>query len=381
MKQLRNYIPLAMPHVTEDEVSAVGEVVRSGWWTTGPKVTEFEDAVRNYLGGDLHAVALNSCTAGLYLALKALGIGAGDEVIVPTWTFAATSLAVEWAGAVPVLCDICPETLSIDPGRVREHIGPRTRAIIPVHIAGYPCDMEKMQEIAERHGLYLIEDAAHAFGTMYNGKKIGSFGFAGVFSFYATKNIACGEGGMLVTSDRHLSEKVRKLSYFGIDKMAYKKYEGRDTWYYEIDEAGYKFNMDSMHAALGLVQLRKVDSMNCRRREIAGIYRNHLKGLHFFDHDPLHYHTYHLFQVVLPDGIARDEVIRKLKEQSIQSSVHYIPLHMHPHYSSCYPASDFPSASALSAKVLSLPMYPSLSDEDVFYICENLNSIMESLLC
>jgi dTDP-4-amino-4,6-dideoxygalactose transaminase len=338
-------------------------------------VERFEAEVGDYLGGDLHAVALNSCTAGLYLALKALGIGPGDEVIVPTWTFAATLAVVQWAGARAVLCDVRPENLNIDVEQAKALITPKTRAILPVHMAGYPCDMEPLLEIANFHNLHVIEDAAHAMGTRYKGKKIGSFGQAAVFSFYATKNLACGEGGMLVTRDKALAEKVRRLSYFGIDKTAYRKFPGKDSWYYEIVEPGYKFNMDSIHAALGLAQLERLDQMNARRKQIAAIYRKSLSRVEFFDHRSEHFHCYHLFQVKLPAGLDRDRVIRELRDRNIGSGVHYIPLHLHPCYRKNYPDDAFPAASACDRRTLSLPLFPSLEDEQALAVCEILNHL------
>lgn len=380
MAQRPDFIPLARPDVTGEEIEAVSEVLRSGWWTTGPKVTAFEDAVASFLGSGVHCVALNSCTAGLYLALKALNIGPGDEVIVPTWTFAATSHVVEWAGATPVLCDVLPSTLTIDPDQVERLFTPRTRAVMPVHLAGYPCEMEPLREVVEGRDIVIVEDAAHAFGTRYGEKLIGSFGSAAVFSFYATKNLACGEGGMLVTSDRALAEEVRRLSYFGINKEAWQQ-RGKDSWYYEIAEMGYKFNMDSMHAALGLVQLQKIDRLNARRLELARLYHDNLRGLGFPEYDPRHRHTYHLFMVTLPDGVSRDRTIAGLKAQGIGSSVHYIPLHLHPYFTTRFPAELFPVATAFSDRTLSLPMYPSLSDEEVLYVCKALNAIVECEAC
>lgn len=376
MKVQHDFIPLSKPHITEDEVNAVSDVIRSGWWTTGPKVTEFEESVCGYLGKDLSAVALNSCTAGLFLTLKALGIGPGDEVIVPTWTFAATAQVVEWLEAKPVICDVRPDDLNIDPEKVEALCTAKTRAIIPVHMAGYPCDLNSLYSIGAQKDISVIEDAAHAIGSKYNGEKIGSTGLAAVFSFYATKNVACGEGGMVITPDQSLAEKIRRLSYFGIDKNAFRKYEDKDSWYYEIVELGYKFNMDSLHAAMGLVQLKKLESTIRRRLEIANIYRKNLRRVRIFENNRQHLHSFHLFVVTLPDDISRDWAIKKLREYNIGSGVHYIPLHLHPHYKDRFPINQFPVATSVYKNILSLPMYPSLSDEEVLYICDRMNSLV-----
>jgi len=374
-------IPFATPHVTDDEINSVVEVVKSGWWTTGPKVTEFEQAVCSYLTQDsdkeLYAVALNSCTAGLFLALKVIGIKPGDEVIVPTWTFAATAQVVEWLGADPVICDVSKETLNIDIPKLEKLITSRTKAVIPVHMASQSADMDALLSLGEEKGIFILEDAAHALGADYNGKKVGSFGHAAVFSFYVTKNLACGEGGMLVTPEKEFADKVRKLSYFGINKQAHLNHEEKDSWYYEIDEVGYKFNMDSIHAAIGLVQLEKLDRLNQRRREIAGIYGKGLRNVKFYPKTDAPGHTWHLFIVGLPENVERDKVFKEMKEAGIGCSVHYIPLHLHPQYKNKVKPTDFPAASAEYKRVLSLPMHPSLTDEDVNHVIDTFNMIVE----
>lgn len=373
-----DFLPLARPDIGKSELAAVSEVLMSGHLTTGPKVNEFENAVSGYLGGGMHAVALNSCTAGLYLSLLSLGIGSGDEVIVPTWTFAATGHVVIWTGAKPVLCDVEESTLNIDTRMLEGLVTARTRAIIPVHFAGYPCGMDAIMDVAKRRGLAVIEDAAHAMGTRYKGRRIGSFGGVSVFSFYATKNLACGEGGMVVSGERGITERVRKLSYFGIDKEAYNRYEKTGSWYYEIEELGYKYNMDSIHAAIGLAQLKDLDARNDRRRQIAKIYKERLDPrLRLPADDNGNYHIYHLFTVRIGrEIIDRNELIAELKARNIGTGVHFIPLHKHPYYKNLSGERRFPAADSAYEETISIPMFPGMSDEDVYYVIENINDIL-----
>lgn len=375
----KEFLPLARPDVSEDEIKAVSEVLRSGWWTTGPKVTEFENGVVNYIKSDeeLYAVGLNSCTAGLHLSLLALGIGPGDEVIVPTWTFAATAQVVEWTGAKIVLCDVEEGSLNIDVKKAEGMITPKTKAIMPVHIAGYPCDLLALKELSEKYNIKVIEDAAHAIGTKYDGKKIGNFSNAAVFSFYVTKNLAMGEGGLVVSRDRGVIEKIRKLSYFGINKEAFKRYEKAGSWFYDIEEMGYKYNLDNIHAAIGLVQLGKLDRMIGRRRQIAAIYRKHIdNGISFTDDSERHFHACHLFMIKVPASIIkRDRLIEELKERNVGSGVHFIPLHMHSFYKDRFRRDNFPVANKVFSEILSIPLFPSMSDEDAYYVIENLNKL------
>lgn len=376
----KDFLPLARPCMDDRELAAVSEVLRSGYLTTGPKVTEFEDAVSQYVGGGIHAAALNSCTGGLYLSLLAHGIGKGDEVIVPTWTFAATGHVVIWTGAKPVLCDIDESTLNIDTDMMEGLISAKTKAIIPVHFAGYPCDMDRIKRIAKKHDLIVIEDAAHAIGAKYKGRKIGNFGDATVFSFYATKNLACGEGGMVVSKDEDVIGRIRRLSYFGIDKEAHSRYKKTGSWYYEIEGIGYKYNMDSIHAAIALVQLKKLDENNARRRAIAKTYRECLdERVRFTTDDSANYHIYHLFAVRIgKDIIDRNDFIARLKARNIGTGVHFIPLHKHPYYRKISDGKRFPVADRVYEEIISLPMFPGMSDKDVNYVIENMNEIIKT---
>lgn len=372
----KDFIPVSKPCVSDEEINAVSAVLRSGWWTTGPKVAEFESEMAEYLREDseIFTAALSSCTAGLHLSLLALGIGPGDEVIVPAMTFAATAQVVDWVGAKVVLCDIEEDTLNIDAAQAELLITKRTKAIIPVHMGGYPCDMAAIGSIADRHGLKVIEDAAHAIGTKYKGKKIGNFSDLTVFSFYATKNLAMGEGGMAVSRDKALIEKIKKLRYFGINKEAFRRYEKSGSWFYDIEEMGYKYNLDDLHGAIGLAQLRKLDEMNKRRRKIAGIYRKRLGHLVRFTKDSdEHFHIYHLFQIKVP---GRDALIMDMKERNIGTSVHFIPLHMHSFYKSRFPKRNFPATDKAFSEILSIPLFPSMKEEDIEYVIANLSDLV-----
>lgn len=379
MRSRNEFLPLAKPYITKDEINAASEVIQSGYWTTGPKVTEFETAFTDYLSEDvdLHAVALNSCTAGLHLSLLALGIEKGDEVIVPTWTFAATAQVVEWIGAKLVLCDIDENSLNIDIRLAEKLITHKTKAIIAVHMAGYPCDIDALQTLAQKHNLKVIEDAAHAIGTKYSGKKIGNFSDATVYSFYATKNLAMGEGGAVVSKDVQLIEKIRELSYFNINKEAFKRYNKSGNWFYDIEGIGYKYNLDSMHAAIGLTQLKKLDYMNNKRRQIAKSYKKNLHpNISFTKDNNKHFHTYHLFPIKIPRcSLTRDDLIFKLRDKNIGTSVHFRPIHLHSFYNKRFNKDDFPIANKLYGRILSIPMFPSMEDEDVEYVIKNLNNL------
>lgn len=373
-----DFLPLAKPYMSDGELDAAMEVLKSGWWTTGPKVTEFENALCDYLKNDdeLYAVGLNSCTAALHLALLACGVGEGDEVIVPTWTFAATAHVVEWVGAKVVLCDVEPDSLNIDPQKAEALITKNTKVIMPVHIAGFPCDMEKIAALAKKYSLKVIEDAAHAIGTEYNGVKIGSFSDVTCFSFYATKNLAMGEGGAAVSKNKELIEKIRKLGYFGINKEAFKRYDKSGSWRYDIEELGYKNNLDSVHAAIGLEQLKKLDALNDRRREIATYYKSKLnKKLCFTKDDDAHHHVYHLFMIILPSSVQRDDFMQAMKEENIGTSVHFIPLHLHSYYAAKQ-SGKFCVADEIFERVVSIPMFPSMDGEDVEYVISKINSFI-----
>lgn len=379
MKIRNDFLPLARPDITATELESVVETVKSGWWTTGPKVFEFEQRLSDYLyeGKNLFCSALNSCTSGLFLALKALGIKKGDEVIVPTWTFAATAQVVEWLGAKLVLCDIEEDSLNIDVEKAEKLISKRTKAVMPVHMAGYPCKMESIAELAEKNNLYVIEDAAHAIGTCYKNSKIGNFSDVTCFSFYATKNLAMGEGGAVVSRNKAIIDRIARLAYFGINRDAFHRHDKRGTWFYDIEELGYKCNLDSLHAAIGLVQLDKIDRLNERRRQLASLYKANLdRKISFTRDDNRHYHVFHIFPIFLPEGVDRDFFIAELKRRNVGASVHFIPLHLHSYYSSEFPSDCFPAAENAFRRVVSIPLFPSMSDDDAWYVIDNINDII-----
>ena len=379
LKKRAEFIALTKPRITEEEISAVVNVMRSGWWTTGPETMAFEQEMVEYLGGGLYAVGLDSCTSGLFLALKALNIGPGDEVIVPTMTYVATAHVVEWCGAKPILCDVDQYTRNIDIEDCARKITANTKVIIPVHIAGLPVDLDELAKLADKHEIKIIEDAAHAVGSSYKGLRIGHHSLASVFSFYVTKNLACGEGGMLVSSDSDFVDKIRKLSYFGIDKQAFQRHTKKGSWFYQVEGPGFKCNMDNIHAAIGRVQLNKLDTFTEKRRQIAVWYDELLPDeiqKPVREHQSTH--CFHLYQIGLPVSWKRDAFVSHLKEWNIGCSVHFIPLHEHPHYFT--EDSQFEGCSRISHRNLSLPMDPGLNIDDIKYISDVINRYKENLL-
>ncbi len=381
MEKRADFLPLARATITSDEITAVEQVLRSGWLTTGAKVKEFEENMKEYLGVQ-HAVGLTSCTGGLHIALAALGIGPGDEVIVPAYTFIATAHVVEWLGATPVLVDVEKDTFNISVQAIEKAITPRTKAIIPVHFAGHACAMEELLSLAQKHHLFVVEDAAHAIGTEYDGRKIGVFGDVTVFSFYVTKTITTAEGGMAVTNNPALGKKLKRFSYFGVDKDAFNRYSEKGTWYYEVVELGYKYNMDNLQGALGVEQLKKVEGFIARRRELAGHYTELLSRVPEVItpvEKPYTRHAYHLYPLLLnTPTVSRDEFIARLKEWNIGTSVHFIPLHLFPYYQKRYRKGDFPVAEWIFEREVSLPLYPDMTLQDVEYVVNVIKKVVST---
>ncbi len=383
MEKRQTFLPLSKATIDVEELQAVQDVLKSGWLTTGPKVQEFEERMQSYLGCK-KAVGLTSCTGGLHIALAALGIKPGDEVIVPTYTFAATAHVVEWLGARPILVDVEKDTFNIDPEKIAAAITPRTKAIIPVHFAGHACDMDRIAAIAREHNLFIIEDAAHAIGTEYKSVKIGNHGDVVVFSFYVTKTMTTAEGGMAVTNNEELGKKLKRYSYFGVDKDAFNRYSDKGTWYYEIIEPGFKYNMDNIQGTLGVEQLKKLDSFIATRRKLASCYKAKLSsvpGIVLPTEKEYTFHSYHLYPLIVETekvDISRQEFIQRLRDYNIGTSVHFIPLHLHPYYQQKYgyKRGDFPVAEYLFDREVSLPLFPGMTEQDVEYVAGVIREIV-----
>ena len=375
-------IPFSLPDITRREIDEVVATLESGWLTTGPRTKRFEAEFASRVGAP-HGVAVNSCTAAMHLALEALGVGADDEVIVPTMTFAATGEVVRYMGARPVLVDVRARDHNIDPAAVERAVTGRTRAIIPVHFGGQACDMDPLLELARARKLALVEDAAHAFPTSLDGRLVGSMGDVTCFSFYATKTLATGEGGMAVTGREELAERMRIMSLHGISKDAWKRYTSEGNWYYEIVAPGFKYNMTDVAAALGLVQLQRADELLEGRRRVARQLAQGLEGddaLEQLGVRSFTEHAWHLFVVRLRHGVLsldRAQFIEQLKQRGIGASVHFIPLHLHPYYAETFghqPA-DFPVALDCYERSISLPIYSKMNDAEVQRVVEAVRGI------
>jgi perosamine synthetase len=376
-----NFLPFSRALIEEDEINAVVEVLRSGWLTTGPRVREFEAAFAKYIGSE-HAVALSSCTAALNLALAAIGIGEAEEVILPTMTFASTAEVVLYFKARPVLVDCAPGTFHIDPQQIERAITSRTKAIIPVHYAGHACDMDAILDIAQRHGLKIVDDAAHALPALHRGKMVGTLADITCFSFYATKTMTTGEGGMITTANQEYAERIRMLSLHGISKDAWKRYTAEGSWRYDILEMGYKYNLTDMQAAIGIAQLAKCDRMCARRNALAARYSAALRELQAFKLPVVPEglsHAWHLYVIEANSAylcIDRDRVIEELKLRGIGTSVHFIPLHRHTLYQGLgYRRGQFPYAEERFQGAISLPLFAAMSDEESDRVIEALHDI------
>lgn len=379
-----SFLPFALPDTDETEVAAVSEVIRSGWLTTGSKVRAFEAEFAKRVAAK-HAVAVSSCTAAMHLALEAIGIKAGDRVLTTPYTFAATAEVIRYFGAHPLFVDVCPDSLNINPTLVsaamkREHVA----AIIPVHVAGEPCDLTAIRAACP-YEAPIIEDAAHALPTQLRGRTIGSVSQFTCFSFYATKTLTTGEGGMLTTDDDAAAERCRIMSLHGISRDAWKRYTAEGSWAYDIVAPGFKYNMTDIAAALGLVQLRKLDAMWMRRQDIARRYDealSHVPELQLPARDRENQHAWHLYMLRVNNEHlrgGRDAFAMQLRERNIGISVHFIPLHLHPYYRDMYgyKPSDFPVASAEYAREVSLPIYSRMSDRDVDDVIEAVLACVE----
>jgi perosamine synthetase len=377
------FLPFALPDLDEAEFEQIKESLASGWVTTGPKTRQFEAEFAAAVGAK-HAVALNSCTAAMHLALEAIGLRRGDEVITTPYTFAATAEVVRYFDARPVLVDVDPRSLNMRADLLEAAITPRTRAIIPVHIAGLPADLGTIHAAARAHDLPVIEDAAHAFPASYAGRPIGTHSQFTCFSFYATKTITTGEGGMLCTDDDRWAERCRIMALHGISKDAWKRYTAEGSWYYEIVAPGFKYNMTDIAAGMGLAQLRKAERMWRRRAEIAQRYSQAfaaLPELQLPHDDPASQHAWHLYMLRLnltQLKIDRAQFAEELKRRNIGISVHFIPLHLHPYYRETYGyrPDDFPVAHQEYLREISLPIYSKMSDADVQDVIEAVAEVV-----
>jgi perosamine synthetase len=376
-------IPFHVPSIGEEEIAEVVDTLRSGWLTTGPKTKRFEQEFAAYVGAR-HAIAVNSCTAALHLGLEAVGVRAGDEVIIPTYTFTATGEVVTYLGARPVLADVRGDTFNLDATTIEPLITPRTRAVVPVHIAGQLCDMDPILDLARRHGLRVVDDAAHTLPAIYRGRPIGGLADATTFSFYATKTITTGEGGMVTTDRDDLATRMKSMSLHGLSGDAWNRYTDRGSWYYEVLDFGFKYNLTDIAAALGLQQLRRAEAFHKRRREIALRYSEAFAGLDECSVPvELDYgtHAWHLYVLLVnPEALAvgRDDVIRALGAAGIGTSVHFIPLHLHPAYQKAfgYRPGAFPVAEGLFERAISLPIYPSMSDAAVTRVIDTVRDVL-----
>jgi len=365
------FLPFSQPDIGQAEIDEVVDTLLSGWITTGPKTKEFERRFAEYVGAR-HAIAVNSCTAALHVALAAAGIGPGDEVITSPLTFCSTANVIIHLGGTPVFADI-GDDYNIAPSEIERRITHRTKAIIPVHYSGQPCQMDEILDCARNHNLLLIEDAAHAVGAKYCGRMVGAIGDVTAFSFYAIKNMTTGEGGMITTDDDELTEEMRLLSLHGISKDAWKRYTSQGSWYYEVVFAGYKYNMTDIQAALGMHQLARLEQFLEIRSKYSRIYNEAFSEMPEIETPIVNTdvrHAWHLYVIGLNLErltINRAQFIEALRAENIGTSVHFIPVHLHPYYRETfgYKRGDFPRAERVYDRIVSLPFYPKMTEADV----------------
>lgn len=379
------FIPYNQPDITDAEISAVEETVKSRWIAKGPRTLKFEEEFAKHVGAK-HAVAMNSCTAALHVALLSKGIGPGDEVITTPMTFASTANTIIHVGAKPVFADIDYRTGCIDPDEIEKKITPKTKAVVPVHYSGQVCDLDRIYDIADRHGLFVSEDAAHALESRYKGRLIGNkLKGTASYSFYATKNLTTGEGGMLVTDDDDIDAKARIWAGQGMSHNAWNRYAKGGTWKYDICEPGFKYNMFDIQAALGLVQLSRIDEMQKNRLRIAEKYQREFAKIDAVEppYVPDYTtHSWHLYILrIKPEllTIDRDRFITELNDRNVGTSVHFIPVTSMSAYTSRYgyKKGDFPNTEKHFERIISLPLYPSLTDEEADYIIDAVRDIVE----
>jgi UDP-4-amino-4-deoxy-L-arabinose-oxoglutarate aminotransferase len=382
MKIREDFLPFSRPSIGSCEIEEVVRCLKSGWITTGPLCQSFESRFRE-LTGAAHAVSLSSATAGMHLALLALGIGPGDEVITPSMTFASTVNMIALLGARPVFVDVRYDTLNMDVDLLEEKITPRTKAILPVHFAGAPADMDRILQIAGRYRLPVIEDAAHAVGTRYRGIHAGGFGHTAIFSFHPIKNITCGEGGMITHSDDNLERRLRLLRFHGIERDAWKRYGKGGNPEYDIHQPGFKYNLTDMQAALGLAQMSRLPEINRRRAEIAGLYMEGLKGVEGIDLPGVpeyeHLHAWHLF-IVKVTAVDRGAFMEALSRYNIGYGLHFPACHLLSHIRNRFGTDRgmLPETERAVESLISLPLFPDMGNEDVQYVCEAIQEILKN---
>lgn len=379
------FLPFSLPEIGEEEIAEVVDSLRSGWVTTGPKAKRFEDDFAAYLGSDVQALAVNSATSGLHLGLEAVGVKAGDEVIVPSYTFTATAEVVRYLGAVPVFVDSDPVTLNIDRQALEAAITSKTKAIMPVHFAGLACDMTAIIAIAKKHGLKIVEDAAHAFPSRYKGELVGTLDTdVTVFSFYANKTMTTAEGGMLVSRNPEIIERCKIMRLHGISRDAFDRYSSKKpSWFYEVVEPGFKYNMPDICAAIGIHQLKKIDAFHQKRIKMAQVYNDAFQSLPItLPACPVDMteHAWHLYPIRLNDEVkmSRDEFIIKMSEFDIGCSVHFIPLHRHPVWRDGYSLTpeQFPHAEAAYQRIASIPLYTKMTEEDQLRVITAVKQVL-----
>lgn len=378
-------IPFHVPYITDEEIFEVVDSIRSGWLTTGPKTAKFENEFNKYIGSK-HSIAVNSCTSALHLALKAINLCLGDEVIIPTMTFTATGEVVCYFNAKPVLVDVQKDTHNIDISKIERYINSKTRAIIPVHYAGQPCDMDEILALAQKYKLFVINDAAHSLPAWYKSKIIGNIGDITCFSFYATKTLTTGEGGMITTENENWANRMKILRLHGISKDSWKRYNNENSWYYEVIEAGCKYNLTDIQAGLGIAQLKKLEWMWNKRKNIADKYNhafNNSETILIPQIKPDRISAWHLYIIkILIENLKIDRAafIKELLDRGIGTSVHFIPLHRHPFYrnSFSYDFKEFPESEWIYERIISLPIYPGMTEDNVNWVIESVLDIAKN---
>jgi perosamine synthetase len=378
----KKFLPFSLPDITKKEIFAVSKVLKSGWLTTGLVTQKFEKEFAKYIGAK-YAIAVNSGTAALHLALDAIGLDSEDEVIIPTMTFTATAEVVTYFGAKPVFVDCKENTFNIDPFKIEEKITKKTKAIIPVHMGGQACDMDEVQKIAKKYNLKVIEDAAHALPSRYKGKMIGTIPDLTCFSFYPTKSITTGEGGMVTTNNKKWAEKIEIMRLHGISHEAWNRYSKGGSWYYQVLYPGWKYNPTDIVSALGIEQLKKCNFFYKKRKEIAESYNRAFKDMEEIQEpyvEPYNQHAWHLYIIKLnleKLTISRNKFIEEIRDRNIGTSVHFIPLHLQPYWKKAYnlKVKDFPVATEVYKQIISLPIFPGMTQKDINDVIEAVKDI------